>query len=150
MTSGALAGALETEFPEVDAGVRVRRIMESAIAYEGKGFDRWSFVADPDVLSFFGFPLVEGDPRTALSQPFSVVLSRQMATDLFGGDDPIGKRVQLTSTYHGGEYTVTGILGDLGKTFMRADFLLSPTINEENEATWTGWRPCSERTTGGT
>ena len=71
----------------------------------------------------FTFPLVLGDPASALAAPFSVVLTESTAERLFGQDEPIGRAV-----VHGGgrEYRVTGIVKDPpGNSHLAFDYLLS-------------------------
>jgi putative ABC transport system permease protein len=65
------------------------------------------FFADANVLDFFQYELEEGDPRTALVNPYSVVLTRKAAKKLFSLDHPIGEVIDMGPI---GIYTVTGIL----------------------------------------
>ena len=58
----------------------------------------------------FNFPLLKGNPATALNNTNSIVLTKPLAEQLFGNEDPIGKTVRIDS----GDYvTVTGVLKDL-------------------------------------
>ena len=54
--------------------------------------------------------LAQGDERTALSTPYSLVLTRATATKFFGEADPMGQVIQRDDL---GDFTVTGILEDL-------------------------------------
>ncbi|CCG98186.1 protein of unknown function DUF214 [Fibrella aestuarina BUZ 2] len=71
------------------------------------------FAADSTFFSIFSFPLLSGDPHTALAQPKSVVLSAKMAEKLFGTTDALGQTLAFKNT-DGGKavfepYTVTGV-----------------------------------------
>ena len=57
----------------------------------------------------FNFPLLKGDAKTALNDPYSVVLTQTMAKKLFGDEDPIGKIVKIDNTDN---FTVTALLKD--------------------------------------
>ena len=67
--------------------------------------------ADKSFLNVFSFPLLEGNPATALKEPYSLVLTQKMAKNLFGDVDPLGKTVRLDTL----TYTVTGLLNDIPK-----------------------------------
>ena len=49
------------------------------------------YFADSSVFTMFSFPLIKGDARTALAEPYSIALSRSAAKKYFGNDEPIGK-----------------------------------------------------------
>ncbi len=51
--------------------------------------------ADPEILDVFSFPLIKGDPATALSDPDYVVITETMADKYFPGEDPIGKTISV-------------------------------------------------------
>tara|TARA_Y100000588_G_scaffold355647_2_gene411049 strand:- start:17071 stop:17601 length:531 start_codon:yes stop_codon:yes gene_type:complete len=80
-TSGALADALQTEFPEVEETIRIRRMPRIAISAGARGFDRWSFATDSNALSFFDLPLVRGDEATALQSSAPILLTQPLARD---------------------------------------------------------------------
>ena len=51
--------------------------------------------ADPSILDVFTFPLIKGDPATALEAPDYVVITETMAERYFPGQDPIGKSISV-------------------------------------------------------
>lgn len=51
--------------------------------------------ADPSILDVFSFPLIKGDPATALEAPNYVVITESMAARYFSGQDPIGKSISV-------------------------------------------------------
>jgi putative ABC transport system permease protein len=65
-------------------------------------------VVDANFLDFFGVAAIAGDARAALARPDALVLSRQMATKLFGQADALGKRLQID----GATFEVHAILPD--------------------------------------
>ncbi len=50
---------------------------------------------DPSFLSMFTFPLIAGDPATALQNPDAMVVTESMAKKLFGDKDPMNKSVLI-------------------------------------------------------
>ncbi|MGD1894923.1 MAG: ABC transporter permease [Cyclobacteriaceae bacterium] len=105
--SAPYAEALANDFPEeVEAAVRVMP-RQGLITYGEKAFtgDNISFVGR-DFLKVFTFPLVQGDPATALNEPSSVVLTEEMAKKYFGDQDPIGQTLEYENEY---PLVVTGV-----------------------------------------
>ncbi|MCP4311804.1 MAG: FtsX-like permease family protein [Bacteroidetes bacterium] len=68
------------------------------------------FLADSNVFQMFTFPLIKGDPLTALARPNTVVLSESTARRYFGDDPAIGKTLFLEE---GPGMEITGIMKDL-------------------------------------
>ncbi len=65
--------------------------------------------SDPSFFDIFDFRLQAGDPATALSEPYTIVLTRESADRFFGDEDPVGKVLEL-ETY--GQFRVTGVFED--------------------------------------
>jgi hypothetical protein len=59
----------------------------------------------------FNYPLLAGDPRTALAKPGSIVLSEALAKKYFGDADPMGRMMKWDNAM---DVQVTGILGEWG------------------------------------
>lgn len=110
-TCPPMADALVTEVSGVEEATRIANFWNApTLRYEEKNFtEEKIFYADSNFFNFFGYRLLEGDPRTALLEPNSVVLTESIATKYFGDDNPIGKLITI-----GGDvaYKVTGISED--------------------------------------
>jgi putative ABC transport system permease protein len=65
------------------------------------------FFADPEILDVFQYELEFGDPRTALIEPYSVVLTKQAAEKLFRNENPVGESIKVGKL---GVYKVTGVI----------------------------------------
>jgi putative ABC transport system permease protein len=100
--------AMLAEFPEVESYVRISNFGESTFA-SGDNILRISNVtyADSSFLDLFSFQLVSGDPKQALTEPYSLVLTEQTALGLFGSGDPVGKMVKADNK---DVFKVTGIV----------------------------------------
>ena len=64
--------------------------------------------AEAGVFDVFSFPLLRGDPKTALTRPYTMVLTEPLARRLFGDSDPIGQVVRYGERF---DCEVTGIVG---------------------------------------
>lgn len=83
--------------------------------------------ADGSFFDVFTFPMLQGDPSTALKEPYSVVLTEESAKKLFGGNNVLGKSVMFDSV----NYVVTGLLKDIPKlSHIRFEALVSFTTIE--------------------
>ncbi len=89
--------------------------------------------AGPDFLATFDFPLLDGDPESALAAPGSIVLTPESATKLFGRDvDPVG---QVLIEPGGRTFTVTGLIEANPHSHFRFDALASlSTLTEDPDA----------------
>jgi putative ABC transport system permease protein len=67
------------------------------------------FWAEPSLFRIFTFPMLEGNPETALKDPYSIVLTETAAKKLFGNESALGKAIKLDTF----DYQVTGIMKDV-------------------------------------
>jgi putative ABC transport system permease protein len=109
--SGPYATALLNDYPtEIKKAVRVMP-SNDLVTFGEKSFnEKKVFLADADFFNLFSFPLLKGDPSTALKDPNSVVLTETTAKKYFGKEDPMGKTIELNKRRH---LLVTGIAKDV-------------------------------------
>jgi putative ABC transport system permease protein len=139
--------AMKADFPEVADYARVMRlsvfIQASMMSYNNGSKtitfneDR-IFVADPSFLTLFSFPFLEGDPKTALSDGQSIVISNKMAKKYFGNEDPLGKTLSLNQQQ---PFKVTGVFREVPEnSHLKFDMLLSfkiiPPMDAVSAWTW--------------
>ncbi|GAB4051497.1 ABC transporter permease [Spirosoma litoris] len=67
------------------------------------------FWAEPSVFRVFTLPMLEGNPETALKDPYSIVLTESAAKKLFGNQSALGKAVRFDTL----DYQVTGVMKDV-------------------------------------
>jgi putative ABC transport system permease protein len=104
-----VAQTLLAEFPEVQEATRLRQVGAPLITCEGKSLKNQDVAfVDVNFFEVFTLPLVQGDAKTALSQPNSVVISRAVAQKLFDNEDPIGK--VLTFKGWDNPHKITGVI----------------------------------------
>ncbi len=83
-------------------------------------------MADSSIFEVFTFPLIKGDPKSALKEPFSLVLTEAVARKYFGDQDPMGK--ELTSENDPQPYRVTGLIAEIPRnSHLTFDMLISTT-----------------------
>jgi len=137
-----LAPTLKAEYPEV---LRATRYSSSGIRFYHKDKDE-SFVengcmADPDFLQMFSFPLIKGDLNSALTDPFSIVLTEKLANKYFGSQNPVGK---VLSTLRGTEFQVNGIIQDVPhNSHLQFDFIIPFEIMGKYGADLNNWEDVS-------
>jgi len=64
---------------------------------------------DANFFTIFTIPFIQGDPKTALQQPYSMVISKEMAQKYFGNENPMGKLIPFTKSNNSPPFTVTGV-----------------------------------------
>ncbi len=95
-TPPPLAAALTKNLPEVETATRVYPVSRMIVRYQDKIFSEGRiFGADPNFLELFTFPMSSGDPRTALAEPNSVVLTEGTARKYFGDEPALGKLLAI-------------------------------------------------------
>ena len=68
------------------------------------------FFADPEFLEVFSWNMIQGDPETALKEPYSIVLTERIATKYFGDEDPMGKTLNYSNAL---DLKVTGVIENI-------------------------------------
>jgi len=92
----------------------------------------------------FSFPMLKGDPSTALNDMHSVVLTEQAARSLFGSADAMGKTIRIGNKEN---FTVTGILKDPpDNTRFYFEYLLPWSYKKYGEGQDLGWNDNSTST----
>ncbi len=141
-TSPPMAAGILSTYPEVEAVTHI--VLDYYLFQKDKSETSAKEVrvayADSSLFSMFTFPLLEGNPASALNTPLTVVLSETLASSYFGPEDPIGKSVLLD-----GKYTmlITGVMKDIPvNSHIQADMLISM-------ATLYSWNPGMENNWNG-
>jgi len=109
VTPAPVAATLVSEFPEVVEGTRLRQMGTTKITYNTVTHkeSKLAFV-DPNFFEVFTLPLLQGDAKTVLTKPNTIVMTREAAQNYFGNEDPINKLLEFKET--GEQYKVTGII----------------------------------------
>jgi len=135
-----LSGVLQAEIPEVESVTRV--IIYGTLTYttpDGRKFSGNKTIAvDPEFLGIFSFGLVKGDGKSALSEPYSIVITETQARKMFLDADPVGQVIRLGRQ----DVKITGVIRDVPTgSHLQFDTLLSAaTVTAQNgPQTFTRW-----------
>jgi putative ABC transport system permease protein len=129
------AAALKADYPEVLEATRLRQGGSPLVLLNQKLYtdDKLAFV-DSNFLQVFTFPLIEGSVKSALLQPNTIVISKELAEKFYGKEDAIGKL--LTFKDWKTPYTVTGVMENMPKhSHIQFDMLASMSSLEDAKST---------------
>lgn len=139
-TAQLLTGeTLKREYPaEVQASLRL--LPNDRLEYrtgQTRFLEEKFYLSGENVFNFFTFPLVEGDPKTALKEPNSIVLSQTTAEKYFGKSSSyLGKTLDNN---RGETWKVTGIMKDIPQnSHIRFDALMADHEIRQIIATYGG------------
>ena len=118
-----LAPSVRSDFPE-DAKVTIVRNYDRQVRYKNRQFYEKRFLyVETQFLEIFSFPVVRGDTKTALKEPYTVMITRNMAQKYFGEEDPVDKTININNEQ---DYRITGILENVpDNSHLKFDFLAS-------------------------
>ena len=133
-TPHPMAQALVQDFPEVESAVSLSPLWAAGLTRETHSFrnpekkerydERNLLAVDTSFFKVFNFPLVKGDPNTALKNIKGVLISESIAKKYFGDEDPIGKQLSVDSDIYMVE--VVGVFKDVPlHSHFHFDFLVS-------------------------
>jgi putative ABC transport system permease protein len=124
MTPVPLASALSNEFPEIVNTTRILKTDKVLIGSRNKNFyEDKVFLADPSMLKIFTFPMIQGNPNNALTEPLTVLLTQQTAHKYFGNEEAVGKIIRFDNKYN---LKVAGVLKNVpSDSHFHFDFLIS-------------------------
>jgi putative ABC transport system permease protein len=139
ITGGRYKQALINEYPEIENAARFWR-REFAIKDNKNDIHRQEmFAVDNSVFDMFDFHLEEGNEKTALLEPRTVVLTRENAVKYFGTGDAVGKSLTFEWQGEQTDFEVTGILEEVPEnSHIHFNMLLS--IASYKEEPFTDWR----------
>ncbi len=114
----AIGAEAKEQFPEVEDMCRLTALGRVTLGNDPMTRSHEpSLSADPNFFTFFDFPLVEGDPETALLEPDRIVISESIREKYFGKDPALGKQIWSGLSRQGQPVylTVSGVMKDFPK-----------------------------------
>ncbi|MCD4730600.1 MAG: ABC transporter permease [Bacteroidales bacterium] len=117
-------GDLIKEMPEVEEMVRFYLWHQPSIKYKDKRYNNIKnfAYADSSILNIFNFNFLNGNSKSALSNPFSIILTESISNKIFGKDNPIGKVIIIDEDE---SYTVTGVIEDVKNLHLEINAIVS-------------------------
>ncbi len=144
VSGGVMPHALQANYAGIEKVVRFRKLPSLVAVGETAHFEEKFFFTDSTVFDVFSFHLVEGDARTALTDPYTLTLTETAALRYFGRSaGVVGELLQVDESM---TFKVTGVIEDIPDfSHFKFDFLASaatlPLHPQEAVRTYqlTGW-----------
>lgn len=126
------APLLQNDFKDIQKTTRILTIGDAALKYNNQVFNQDNLCfADENLLSIFDFKVLKGNANTALKDPYSVMLTEEVAKKFFGNQDPINQVIRFNNQF---DFKVTGVYEPLpSNSHWHPEVLLSfNTLNDPN------------------
>ncbi len=134
-----LAEKLKSDYSFIEEAAALNSEIGGDVIYEDRFATGGGYFADGNLLKILDFSFKEGDPKSALDKPFSLVITSEMAEILFHGESALGKTVafhdkdiRAVGIEEGnfetdfGYFTITGVLDpNPGKSHLPLNLLAS-------------------------
>jgi len=135
VTAGPLGAALKQEYPDIKSASRIYWTENRLFNYKDVSLKANGNEVDKAFLTMFTFPLIEGNAQHALEDVNSVVLTKHLATKIFGNADPLNQMVKMDDKQ---VYKVTGVMQDLpNNTEFDFEYLVPiPAAGAYNDNSW--------------
>ncbi|HEX8038920.1 MAG TPA: ABC transporter permease [Chryseosolibacter sp.] len=118
---------VKDELAEVENATRVVPMFSETnlIQYEDRKFyESKAFVADSTFFDVLTYDFIEGNPKKALTDANTVVISESLSKKLFGSEPALNKSIVITQGSNPVNFKVTGVYREQ-KTFREANFITS-------------------------
>ncbi|MDZ4148222.1 MAG: ABC transporter permease [Flavobacteriaceae bacterium] len=127
-TSDMMGELLKKDYPQVEESTRIYTSSGSKLIKKGNEFINEPRVANVDSTFFnvFTLPVIEGDTKSALNEPNTVVITESTAKKYFGSTNVLGKTVEVKNEETTTPYKITAVIKDIPhNTHFNFDFLFS-------------------------
>jgi putative ABC transport system permease protein len=140
LTSAETLRRLQTDFPEIVAGVKILKLEGTPVVSRGNTvYEQRFYAADETFFDIFTVPFIHGDPGSALRQPNTMVISESTALRYFGTAEVVGKILRADFAFDSSriDFKITGVSEDIPpNSHFHYDFLVSSSsfpalINEK-------------------
>lgn len=120
----AVGNSFKEAYPEVEDYVKLINRGSMVLDHGERSFKvEKVYISSSSFFSVFSYPLLNGNPKTALTETNTVVLSASVASKLFGNENPVGKIIQINKRKSA---KVTGVFEDMpANTHFKTDILIS-------------------------
>ena len=121
--------AVRAEVPEIEAAARyVGAGAQSLITYGDNVFyESDGIVADSSLFQVLTYEFVEGNPRHALVDANTVVITDRLARKLFNNESALNKLIEINQQGIPVTFKITGVIKDQKRTFDHINFATSMT-----------------------
>jgi len=125
-TGGVQGETFKQQIPEIQEMCRVNGGGEELVKKGEEVLSEKTLYADKSFFKIFSFPLLKGNPKTALSNINNVVITTEIAKKYFDNQNPIGKTLQINQNGNFEPFIVSGVAEVTPQnSTIRFDFLLN-------------------------
>jgi putative ABC transport system permease protein len=127
VTSDMMGQLLKKDYPQVEQYTRLYTFNGDKLIKKGNDYINEQHVghADSTFFDVFTLPAIEGDTRTALNEPNTVVITESMAKKYFSSTQALGKNLEVKDQKNP-LYKVTAVIKDIPEnSHFHFDFLFS-------------------------
>ena len=113
-TLAPIGQALKMQYPTLVADSYAFYGVTAPVSHANNHFRESIQIGDSSLLTMYGFALLQGNPRTALTRPNDIVITEAKARKLFGKTDVLNQSLTVETPRSGKqEFVVTGVLKTL-------------------------------------
>jgi putative ABC transport system permease protein len=109
ITNGVMGETFAKEIPEVQQFVRINGVTVT-VKKNNEVFTEQPLFVDENFFSVFTFPAIAGNMTTSLTDPHSVVVSKETAKKYFGTVDVTGKTMEVKVDTGFENFTITAVI----------------------------------------
>ncbi len=128
LTSDMMGGLLKKDYPQIEQYTRIYTFNGNKLVKKGNEYNDEKRVAHVDSTFFdvFTLPAIEGDTKTALNEPNTVVITESTAKKYFASTHALGKTIETKNGNNTTLYKITAIIKDIPQnSHFHFDFLFS-------------------------
>ncbi len=134
VSDAVMGPTLLREFPQIEQYTRLAGYGSFLVKKGNQNLRETKAVyADSTLFDIFTLPMISGDPKTALREPNSIVITEKIAKKYFGRTDVAGESLLINEKEN---YKVTGVIKDIpDQSHFNFDFFIPMTENESSRNT---------------
>ena len=123
---------LESRYPEIEEAARISYPDPLTFRYEEIEFvEDNAMMADSNIFKIFSFDMLRGDPASSLREPFTCVITDEVAEKFFGEEDPLDKSLVISIPGGEAQLRITGVYKRYPyNSHIRPDILVSMSTAE--------------------
>lgn len=139
---GLLTEYLKETYPEIIDATNYKQ-WKRKVAVGDRSFLSTGSYVDPSFFRMFSFHFIKGNPGIALNNPYSIVITEDLAARFFGDGEPLGKTISYYVFAQKIDLEVTGVIQNIPpNSHLQFDFLIPYEIGYDWMKTWnnnSGW-----------
>ena len=125
-----LAKTIQEEIPQIKNAVVTTSDQRHVLNYGDQKIKKRGYTVSEHFFDMFSWKFINGNPATAIQDPYSLVLTESTAKAFFGNADPIGKTIKIDNKY---DAKVTAVVADVpGNSTFQFDFINTFNYDDNN------------------